>query len=179
VIAATNRDVPVLIENKQFREDLYYRLAMVELDTPPLNERKEDLPLLQNYFLKRFSEQFNKEVRGITRRAQVLLTRHAWPGNVRELENALGHACMMAVTDMIDVEDLPQSIRHPSGRKGAVSISQNGPEGSDQGPSFEDHEKELLMNALDQAAGNQSEAARILRISRDRMRYKMSKYNLK
>jgi DNA-binding NtrC family response regulator len=179
VIAATNRDVPVLIENKQFREDLYYRLAMVELDTPSLNERKEDLPLLQNYFLKRFSEQFNKEVRGITRRAQVLLTRHAWPGNVRELENALGHACMMAVTDMIDVEDLPQSIRHPSARKGTVSISQNGTEGSDQGPSFEDHEKELLMNALDQAAGNQSEAARILRISRDRMRYKMSKYNLK
>ena len=179
VIAATNRDVPVLIENKQFREDLYYRLAMVELDTPPLNERKEDLPLLQNYFLKRFSEQFNKEVRGMTRRAQVLLTRHAWPGNVRELENALGHACMMAVTDMIDVEDLPQSIRHPSARKAAVSISQNGPEGSDQGPSFEDYEKELLMSALDQAGGNQSEAARILRISRDRMRYKMSKYNLK
>ena len=107
VVAATNRDVPEMIAQKQFREDLYYRLAMVELKTPALAERKEDLPLLQAFILKRFSEQFNKDIKGITRRGQILLARHSWPGNIRELENALGHACMMTMSDLIDVEDLP------------------------------------------------------------------------
>ena len=117
VIAATNRDVREMIAQKQFREDLYYRLAMVELNTPALADRKEDLPLLEKFLLERFSTQFNKEMTGITRRAQIQLTRHSWPGNIRELENVLGHACMMAMSDMIDVEDLPQSIRRSEGQK--------------------------------------------------------------
>jgi DNA-binding NtrC family response regulator len=90
VVAATNRDVRSLIAEKRFREDLYYRLAMVELATPSLAERKEDLPLLEKFFLERFSQQFAKEIRGVTRRGQIALARHIWPGNVRELENALG-----------------------------------------------------------------------------------------
>ena len=107
IIAATNRDVEGLIAEKQFREDLYYRLAMVELKTPSLAERKEDLPLLEKHFLGRFAEQFNKDIRGLTRRAQIVLARHL-AGNIRELENALGHASMMAMGETIDVEDLPQ-----------------------------------------------------------------------
>jgi DNA-binding NtrC family response regulator len=174
VVAATNRDVDGLIANKQFREDLYYRLAMVELRTPALAERKEDLPLLEKFFLERFAGQFNKDIKGISRRAQIALARHSWPGNVRELENALGHACMMAMGDMIDVEDLPPAVRRSEERRFAATA-----EAGDGAPSLEDHEKELLMDALERAEGNQSEAARILRISRDRMRYKMAKYNLR
>jgi DNA-binding NtrC family response regulator len=177
VVAATNRDVEELIAQKQFREDLYYRLAMVELKTPALNERKEDLPLLEKYFLERFSTQFNKEIRGLTRRAQIVLAKHSWPGNIRELENALGHASMMTMSDVIDVEDLPQSIRRQDGWKQAPAGESS--QGSDSSASFEDHEKELLVDALARASGNQSEAARILKISRDRMRYKMAKYDLR
>jgi DNA-binding NtrC family response regulator len=180
IIAATNRDVESLIAQKQFREDLYYRLAMVELKTPPLAERKEDLPLLEKYFLERFAEQFNKDIRGLTRRAQIVLARHSWPGNIRELENALGHAAMMAMGETIDVEDLPQTIRRGEGHKMAAEASADASlEPFDSSPSLEDHERELLADALERAAGNQSEAARILRISRDRMRYKMAKYNLR
>src|ERR1700693_1011900 len=110
VVAATNRDVQEMIAQKQFSADLYYRLAMVELKTPALAERKEDLPLLEKYFLERFAAQFNKDIRGLTRRAQIVLASHSWPGNIRELDNALGHASMMAMGETIDVEDLPQTI---------------------------------------------------------------------
>lgn len=182
VVAATNRDVQDLIGDKLFREDLYYRLAMVELKTPALADRKEDLPLLEKFFLQRFSKQFNKPLTGLTRRAQIALARHNWPGNVRELENALGNAAMMTMGDVIDIEDLPATVRKGEVRKFAAEAA--GPEnGFDTStaaaPSLEDHEKELLADALARANGNQSEAARILRISRDRMRYKMAKYSLR
>ena len=174
VVAATNRDVKEMIARKQFREDLYYRLAMVELTTPSLADRKEDLPLLERFFLERFSGQFNKEIHGLTRRAQIVLSRHSWPGNIRELENVLGHAAMMTLSDTLDVQDLPLSVRGPEASM-AESESAFAPNSS---LSFEDHERQLLTDALAQAGGNQSEAARILRISRDRIRYKMAKYNL-
>ena len=173
VVAATNREVAKMISAREFREDLFYRLAMVELTTPALADRKEDLPLLERHFLRRFSEQFKKNVHGLTRRAQLLLSRYSWPGNVRELENALGHACMMAEADTIDVDDLPQSIR----KTGPHSLEAQPPD--DGHISFDQHERELISQALEAAGGNQSEAARVLRISRDRMRYKMEKYNLR
>jgi len=181
VIAATNRDVKDLIAQKQFREDLYYRLAMVELRTPALSERGEDLPLLEKYLLDRFATQFNKDIRGLTRRAQIVLARHSWPGNIRELENVLGHACMMAISDMIDVEDLPASLRHGERVVGVAAggNSHESEQASDSPVSFDDHEKGLLADALEKSGGNQSEAARMLRISRDRLRYKMAKYNLR
>lgn len=177
VIAATNRDVQDLIAQKQFREDLYYRLAMVELETPALADRREDLPLLERFLLDRFATQFSKDIRGLTRRAQIVLARHSWPGNIRELENALGHACMMAMGDMIDVEDLPASLRNSHAVEAAAGVQ--APEPNHAGVSFDDHEKGLLADALERAGGNQSEAARLLRISRDRLRYKMAKYNLR
>jgi DNA-binding NtrC family response regulator len=185
VLAATNRDLHELIEQKLFREDLYYRLAMVELKTPSLAERKEDLPLLERHFLQRFSEEFNKDIRGISHRAQILLARYSWPGNVRELENVLGNACMMAIGDAIDVEDLPEHIRNPTGRR-PIAVSAGMPIPSEDAQravtndmSLEEQEKQLLIDALQKSGGNQSQAARLLRISRDRMRYKMAKHNLK
>jgi DNA-binding NtrC family response regulator len=180
VVAATHRDVEGLIADKLFREDLYYRLAMVELKTPPLAERKEDLPLLEKFLLQRFSEQFGKNITGLTRRAQIALARHNWPGNVRELENALGNAAMMTMSDVIDVDDLPATVCKGDTRKFAAEMgAENGAESAAIAPSLEDHERELLADALARANGNQSEAARILRISRDRMRYKMAKYSLR
>ncbi|MEI9970820.1 MAG: sigma-54 dependent transcriptional regulator [Ignavibacteriota bacterium] len=111
VVAATNRDLQRMIAEKQFREDLYFRLAMVEITIPRLADRREDLPLLEQHFLARFAREYNKPLRGLTRRAQAVLSRHSWPGNVRELENVIGNACMMAEDEAIDVRDLPEALR--------------------------------------------------------------------
>ncbi len=173
VIAATHRDLREAVAAKLFREDLFYRLSMVEIHVPSLEERKEDIPLLTTYFIERFSTQFRKEIRGITQRAQVILARHNWPGNIRELENVIGHACMMVLGDMIDVADLPDYLRFPlRSNSGPMPVVD---EGAD---SFEEHEKRLVRDALSRAEGNQSKAARELRIGRDALRYKMKKHGL-
>jgi DNA-binding NtrC family response regulator len=173
VIAATHRDLHAAIAQKEFREDLYYRLSMIEVRLPSLMERKEDLPLLTKYFVDRFSAQFRKEIRGLTQRAQVVLARHHWPGNVRELENTLGHACIMAVAETIDVQDLPEYLRNPFRQTAEIHAEMAQPD-----ESFESHEKRLLAEALERAGGNQSQAARELRIGRDALRYKMRKHGL-
>ena len=111
VIAATNRDVRELTAEGKFREDLFYRLSMIEIQLPPLADRKEDLPLLQRHFLQHFSTKYGKRLNGISRRAQILLTRHSWPGNVRELENVIGNACIMAQGKIVSDSDLPEAIR--------------------------------------------------------------------
>ena len=112
VVAATNRDLPVMVSQGKFREDLYFRLCMAELKVPSLAERREDLPMLQRHFLKHFAAQYKKPLAGLTRRAQTLMARYSWPGNIRELENVIGHACMMADSDVIDVRDLPERIQN-------------------------------------------------------------------
>jgi transcriptional regulator with PAS, ATPase and Fis domain len=182
VIAATHRDLQALIEAGQFREDLYYRLSMVELRIPPLVERKEDLPLLIRHFIEKFSRQFGKSTRGMTPRASLAVSRYDWPGNVRQLENAIGHACMMALSDTIDVGDLPEHIRHgdraPSDEPSVVHTAAVPASGELATSMLENTERHLIEDALIKAAGNQSEAARILRIGRDALRYKMKKYSL-
>jgi DNA-binding NtrC family response regulator len=182
VIAATHRDLHSAIADKEFREDLYYRLAMVEIRVPSLAERKEDLPLLERSFVARFAAQYGKTVRGLTPRAQILVGRHDWPGNVRELENVIGHAAMMVMGDTIDVRDLPEYLWDSTGRwttdgeSGAeVELEGVAPDGTG---SLEDQERKLVVQALEAAAGNQSKAARLLRIGRDALRYKIKKHNL-
>src|ERR1700733_2733437 len=174
VITATHRDLREAVAAKTFREDLFYRLSMVEIHVPSLEERKEDIPLLTNYFIEKFATQFRKQIKGITQRAQIILARHNWPGNIRELENVIGHACMMVLGDMIDVVDLPDYLRFPTRHQssGPVPVAE---EGSD---SFEEHEKRLVRDALARSEGNQSKAARELRIGRDALRYKMKKHGL-
>jgi DNA-binding NtrC family response regulator len=177
VVAATNKDLRAAMSKQAFREDLYYRLTMVEVHVPSLAERPEDIPLLMHHFVERFSQQFAKNVRGTTHRAQIVLSRHSWPGNVRELENVIGHACMIVMGDMIDVADLPEYLRigspaDPVLAHAAVS------EGAQTLDSLEVSERMLVAGALERAKGNQSEAARLLRIGRDALRYKMKKYDL-
>jgi len=111
VVAATNHDLRAAVAEKRFREDLYYRLSMVEIQSPRLAGRKEDLRLLQRHFIARFAAQYKKEIRGITHRAQIRLSQHSWPGNVRELENVIGHAAMMTTGEMVDAQDLPRYLQ--------------------------------------------------------------------
>ncbi len=110
VVAATNRNLKSLVAERQFREDLYYRLSMVELNLPRLAERRDDLPLLLQHFLHRFAAQYSKPLHGFSYRALGVLSRYPWPGNIRELENVVGHAAMMAQSHMVDVCDLPESL---------------------------------------------------------------------
>jgi DNA-binding NtrC family response regulator len=177
VIAATNKNLRSAIGEKVFREDLYYRLTMVEVNVPSLSERSEDIPLLMRHFIERFSHQFDKSIRGMTHRAQIVLSRHTWPGNVRELENVIGHACMIVMGDTIDIGDLPEYLRIGS-HSDAIPVSPLANETAAVPDSLEAHERMLVAGALERANGNQSKAARILRIGRDALRYKMKKYNL-
>ena len=192
VVAATHRNLRQAVAERQFREDLYYRLTMVEIPVPPLAERKEDLPLLIRHFLDRFASEYGKSIRGVTPRARLALERHAWPGNVRELENALGHACMMAEGDEVDVADLPPSVliggalptapstsaAAPSGQATTFDSPATGQASGAGEASLAEHERQLVVTALERVKGNQSEAARALGIGRDALRYKMKKYGL-
>ena len=174
VIAATNTNLRTAIAEKRFREDLYYRLSMVEIQVPRLSERREDLPLLERHFIARFAAQYGKKIRGLTPRVQIRLSMHPWPGNVRELENVIGHACMMTQGDTIDVPDLPQYLQSAS--EVAAAAPDAAPD--TQVATLEDQERQLIIRALEQANGNQSKAARLLRIGRDALRYKLKKHNL-
>lgn len=155
VVAATNRNLRQEVDAKRFREDLYYRLAMVEIPVPRLSERREDLPLLTRHFIAHFAKQYGKEINGITMRAQALLSRYAWPGNIRELENAIGHACMMSPSDTIDVGDLPDFLRSP-----AQIIP------DEQWPTLERLEHQYIARVLEHVGGNKVRAAEILGIGR-------------
>lgn len=111
IVAASNRELRHEVGEKQFRDDLFYRLSMVEIKLPTLVDRKEDLPLLERHFVRHFAKQYGKPVDALTRRAEMVMARYPWPGNVRELENAIGYACMITDNREIDVSDLPEYLR--------------------------------------------------------------------
>lgn len=157
IIGATHRDLRQMVAEKQFREDLYYRLCVVEIKLPRLAERMEDLPLLERYFLERFAREYQKPVTAISRRAQVLLSRYSWPGNIRELENTIGHACMMAQGNTIDVDDLPENLRNQAS-------PQNG--NSEEILSLDELNRRQVQRVLAKVGGNKVEAAALLGISR-------------
>lgn len=170
VIAATHRDLRAAIAEGKFREDLYYRLSMVELRVPALRERLDDIPLLARHFVQKFSREFDKQISGITPRVGIVLQRHKWPGNVRELEHVIGRACMLTENSILDVQDLPEELLQeravPSeGSNGSVS-------------PLADQERRLVAEALRDSAGNQTEAARKLGIGRDALRYKIKRFKL-
>lgn len=169
IVAATHRDLRAAIADGKFREDLYYRLSMVELTVPSLKDRPEDIPLLARHFVRKFSTEFSKQIEGLTPRALLVLQRYNWPGNVRELEHIIGRACMLADGTMVDVDSLPESLIHTDIRPDA---------GGDSPSILEEQERQLVTEALRASRGNQSEAARRLGIGRDALRYKMKRYEL-
>jgi len=157
VIAATNRDLRAMVSQGKFREDLFYRLAMVEVSLPRLVDRKEDLPLLQRHFVQKLASQYGKTITGLTRRAQARLSSYSWPGNIRELENVISNACMMAEGPVIDVNDLPQPLR--SGESAASSTD-------DTLLSLEEVQRRHVLRVLERVNGNKARAAEILGVSR-------------
>lgn len=157
VVAATHRDLKAMVRDGQFREDLYYRLAVVEIPLPILANRREDLPLLERYFIEKYSREYRKPIAGLVRRAQVRLAGYHWPGNVRELEHVIGNACMMVDGNLIDIEDLPEKLRSPSGEGG----------GKDEAfLSLEEVQKRHIVRVLEGVGGNKARAAEVLGIGR-------------
>ena len=193
VIAASNRDLEREVREGRFRQDLYYRLAIISIFLPALRERKEDIAPLVSFFLSHYNRKFRKSVQGITEETRQLLMNYDWPGNVRELKNALERAMILEDGNQLRPDDLPFSVA--SGRSGAVgeesqmssppkTQSTAGkrrlpplfiPEG---GTSLEDVEHALVELALQQSHGNQIKAAKLLSISRDALWYKMKKFGL-
>jgi two-component system NtrC family response regulator len=171
IVAATNRDLEREVREGRFREDLYYRLSVVTLHLPPLRERKSDIPLLAEHFLKKFNPGGQTTV---TSEALNLLIAYGWPGNVRELENVMERASVLKRGDMIGVNDLPEKLTRRG--MGPAGIILNLP---DEGLSLEELEKDLIIKALEKHNGNQTRAAEYLHISRPTLIYRMEKYGLK
>ncbi len=177
VVAATNEDLPAHIKAGRFRLDLYYRLNVYQLRIPPLRERPEDIEAILMVFLERARRERGCPIRAIAPEALALLKRHDWPGNVRELHNVVEWLTITCKHPTIRPEYLPPSIRampvqSGSQREHALSLL-------DLGLSLEELEKRLLEEALERAAGNVSEAARLLKISRNTLRYRMAKHHLR
>jgi len=173
VIAATNKDLLAEIGAGRFREDLFYRLNVVTLTLPPLRQRKEDIPLLAQHFLKVFAEKNRKNIKGLTPQAMDRLLRHEWPGNVRELMNAVERGVVMGQSQYLDTEDLTLI---PEGS----SADRNYPskEGSLAELPLEEVEKATILKALDASSGNKSETARKLGITRKTLLAKLRKYGV-
>jgi DNA-binding NtrC family response regulator len=171
MIAATNRDLRAALEEGTFREDLYYRLNVVPIDIPPLREHKEDIPELVNHFLARFAADNEKEIEGITPAAVSVLMEYHWPGNVRQLENSVERAVALSSGRVIDVDDIHLDSTHGKGGVASGAPDQLLPEGM----TLEQWEDNMIKEALRRANGNKSQAARLLGLSRNALRYRLSK----
>ncbi len=171
LIAATNRDLREALEQGTFREDLYYRLNVVPIDIAPLRQRKEDIPDLVNLFISRFAGDSGKPVKTVTREAMQILVNYHWPGNVRELQNIIERACALAKGTVLEAADIHLDLR-PA--KVANSASGFLPDGM----TLEHWEDEMIQEALRRANGNKSQAARLLGLSRNALRYRLSKIGI-
>ncbi|MGD0140783.1 MAG: sigma-54 dependent transcriptional regulator [Tepidisphaeraceae bacterium] len=172
LISATNRKLEEMVAEKQFREDLFFRIKGVTLSLPPLRERREDIPLLMHYFLQEFAEKYKKELEGITPAAQQMLVSYGWPGNVRQLRTAVENMVVLAPGKMMGVESLPAEIQPAAGAEHISGITNL------VGISIEEAEKELIRNTLKMVDGNREQAARILRIGERTLYRKIREYGL-
>jgi DNA-binding NtrC family response regulator len=159
LIAATNRDLRAEVLAGRFREDLFYRLSSIEIRVPGLSERAEDIPILVQHFLKKYSETYGKPIQGLTRRAQILLLQHTWPGNVRELENVIASAAITTTADFIDVADFPEHLQKPQRR---ASLSDE----SWRPLPLDEVRRMHIQRVLDLCKGNRVRTAQVLGIGR-------------
>lgn len=174
IIAATNRDLPTMIEDGSFREDLYFRLAVVTIELPPLRERREDIPLLIEHFLERVAARHKQPGLRLSREVFAALAAYPFPGNVRELENTIERMVVLSKNDTLTLEDLPEGMRGGTPSHAANVLLSLPPEGL----SLEEVEREIIRQALLMHGGNQTRAARYLDITRSALIYRMQKYNL-
>jgi two-component system response regulator PilR (NtrC family) len=178
VIAATNQDLPRMVADGKFREDLFYRINVIPIHLPPLRDRDEDIPLLAEYFLEKYREQMSKDVHALSQTAMDLLEAYDWPGNIRELENVIERAVALEKSQTILPESLPEHIakRVAKGPAAAGLLPENG-------FNLEEHveglEKEYITQALARSGGVQVKAAELLGMSFRSFRYYVKKYNLK
>jgi DNA-binding NtrC family response regulator len=172
VIAATNRNVNKLLEERKFREDLYYRLNIIPIDLPPLRERGDDVRLLAEYYTSEYAREFRRDIHGLSPPAVRKLLDYTWPGNVRELRNTIERAVLLAKQNVIGPDDLVLGrVESPAEPATFVKL----PPG---GISLSVIEEQLVRQALDQTHNNQSKAARLLHMSRDQLKYRMQRYGL-
>jgi DNA-binding NtrC family response regulator len=174
LVAATNKDLEALVREQSFREDLFFRLRVVEIELPPLRERVSDIPLLAQRFMREFAEENGKPIREFTGDAMEALIHHAWPGNVRELRTAMEHAVVLCRGERIGLRDLPTSVRSGSLDGGAVrpgGLSRND-------LTVKEAEKQLIIRALKESNGNRTMAAQKIGMSRRTLHRKLHAYQL-
>jgi len=183
VIAATNQDLAKAIAEGRFREDLYYRINVIPISLPPLRERREDIPLLAQHFMAKYTEQMDKQITGISHEAMDLLVHHEWPGNIRELENVLERAVALEATPVVLPDSLPANIRGEASTRSHVSVAAPVSGLPDTGFDLEAHVQEIergyIAEALKRAGGVQVKAAELLGMSFRSFRYYVKKYNLR
>jgi len=179
VIAATNQDLSKLVAEGRFREDLFYRINVIPISLPPLRERREDIPLLADHFLAKYSEQMAKPIAAISREALDLLVQHDWPGNIRELENVIERAVALESTPSVLPDSLPPSIRGDLPRPAAAAIDALPDSGFDLEAHVKEIERVYIAEALKRAGGVQVKAAELLGMSFRSFRYYVKKYNLR
>jgi len=170
IICATNQDLPKMIKQGRFRQDLHYRLNTFHIQIPPLRERKEDIPLLVEYFLEQFCQSFGRSPLAIEREAMDLLQVYDWPGNVRELRNTIERLVLRCRGQRISAQEVPPEIARAGRKKAKDAVSEL---------DMVEHEKRLIVEALNKTGGNQVRAARLLGITRNTLRYRMKKYGIK
>jgi two-component system response regulator AtoC len=179
VIAATARDLTSMVADGSFREDLFYRLNVLQLRIPPLRERKDDIPLLVDHFVKKYRDRLRREIAGITAEARRIFLAYDWPGNVRELENAVEQAMVLSDSDTIGVESLPEklTLARPASQSGAV-LGLLEPDNLSIKQAVRMIEEHLIRRALEKTGGNRTRAAEHLEISHRALLYKIKEYGV-
>jgi DNA-binding NtrC family response regulator len=172
VVAATNQDLRAALEQGTFREDLYYRLNVVPINIPPLRDRKQDIPFLAEHFIHKLAPDAGREVEGITDAAMEKLVAYHWPGNVRELENVIERALVLANGKQLDAGDIKLETAPRSRAQGGD------PSFLPEGMTLDQYEQELIREALRRADGNKSQAARLLGLTRNALRYRLTQMGL-
>lgn len=172
-LAATNRDLAKMVEDGRFREDLYFRLKVVPVHLPPLRERREDIPLLADYFLKEVAQRYERAGLHFEKEVFRYFQAYSWPGNIRELKHTVERLAVIAESDAIGIKDLPDNMTETTSNASNVLIQL-----PDDGIDLEEVEREILRQALEKRGGNQTRAAQYLNITRSALIYRMQKYGL-
>jgi two-component system, NtrC family, response regulator PilR len=179
ILAATNRDLAIEVEKGRFREDLYYRLNVIQLRLPPLRERREDVPAFLEHFLARFGAEYGRQRPRLSPDAERLLLAHDWPGNVRELANVVERAIALSESDLVDVPSLPPNLRGRPEATGAGSAPKLPEAGIDLQAHLDAVERALIEQALARTGGVKTEAAHLLSLTFRSLRYRLAKYGMR
>ncbi len=179
VVAATNKNLREAVQEGAFRQDLYFRLNVIHITIPPLRERPEDILPLTSFFIDNYNRKFKRQITSMSDDAKRTLLAHDWPGNVRELRNAIERAMILEESSQIRTSSLPMAISRGGTDTAAAPPPPAEASFPDAGLSLEDNEKQLILRALEKTGGNQTQAAKLLKITRDTLRYKMKKFHLR